>query len=314
MVPETSDDPDTVAVVLRPNPPPSGGLPTPVLTELRQTALQLYELWVIQCMDANIPGAADLLMQSLHERVRRAMPFARPLACLVLDLLNRLCQHHVREPCAASLIRCRALHTSVNLIEWLHMEASRTEAADAAAASTPRGVSVSSQPMSNLAHASVTPQLGGAEGARNAQPSPSTPNATTTSPGGTGTGTVHPPSVGADDPSPHAVAMQLRRVLCSVLSASPAAAPALLESDRSVAKLFQRARSGWHDVAVPVLSALMFASPHVDVLTPFAARYLKLLKSSLSLPAGFEVTKALLHGLQVLHLFNRNRLFALLLS
>lgn len=301
-VPEASDDPDTIPVVLRPNPPSKGGLPPPVLTELRQTALQLYELWVIQCTDANVPGASDLLMQSLHERVRRAMPFARPLACLVLDLLYRLCQHHVREPCAASLIRCRALHTSVNLIEWLHIEASRTKQEDSlleasgTEPATPRTNTVTLA-IHNTPAVEKTPQLGGVKSAGATPVTP--PSGGTTS--GPATHSPPPPLAGgaSDDPSPHAVALQLRRVLCSVLSASPAAAPAMLESERSVGKLFARARSGWHDVAVPVLSALLFAAPHADVLTPFAARYLKLLKSSLSLPAGFSVTKELLHGLQV---------------
>lgn len=248
-LPDALDGTDAVPLVLIPAPPPGVRLPLPVLTELRQTALQLYELWVIQCISAEVPGAADLLMQSLHERVRRAMPFARPLASLVLDLLHRLFTHQVSEPCAASLVRCRALQTSVNLIAWLQAESSRD--GDAAAAAPP-------------ASAALTVAAGI-----------------------------------ADVPAADAVAMQLRQVLCCALAATPSAAAALLSSERSVGRLFQLAKAGWHEVAVPVLSALLFSAGNHPALAEFAARYLDLLRVSLSLPAGFDLTKELLYGLQV---------------
>lgn len=100
-------------------------------------------------------------------------------------------------------------------------------------------------------------------------------------------------------PAVDAVALQLRQVLCCALAATPSAASALLSSDRSVSRLFDIAQTGWHEVAVPVLSALLFSAGNHPSLAEFAARYLDLLRISLSLPAGFDLTKELLYGLQV---------------
>ena len=117
------------------------------------------------------------------------------------------------------------------------------------------------------------------------------------------TGTTPLSNPPAQSPPTTPVVFEIATVLADVIAATGDAAYAAMRSEALVEACFALLLSGWHRIVVPILAGILHA-PVEDaadkvVWDGLCEKYLGLLKTSLSLPFGLDLTLALLEGLQV---------------